>query len=308
MQAKPQLPDFLVLGAAKSGTTSLYRYLGTHPEIYMSPIKEPRYFAFPETRPVLIGSRGVHRKRDPIIIWKIEDYCRLFEGRTSETVAGEISPPYLYCECSPGAIQKMIPHAKLIAILRDPSDRAFSQYCNNRRNGREPLRNFAAALAAEDKRIAAGWLYIYHYRTRGYYVRQLKRYLELFPREQILVLIYDDMVADCNGLLAKICTFLGVDAAHRFDTTERHNVNSGIPRSLFLNRFLHSVGPMKQLLRALIPADVRLSTFQKISTLNLGPKPVFDPNLRRELVSAFKPDVLELEKLIERDLSAWLRD
>jgi hypothetical protein len=308
MQPRSQLPNFLVLGAAKSGTTSLYRYLATHPEIYMSPVREPRYFAFPETRPILIGPKGIRRNQDPVIIWKTEDYLRLFEGRTSEPAAGEISPPYLYCECSPGAIQKMIPHAKLIAILREPSDRAFSQYCNNRRNGREPLRDFAAALAAEDKRIAAGWWYIYHYRNRGFYVKQLKRYLELFPREQMLVLLYDDMVADCDGLLEKICTFLGVDANYRFDTRERHNINNGIPRSLLFNRFLNSVGPMKQLVRALIPADVRLSTFQKMSDLNLGPKPLFDPNLRRELVSAFRPDVLELQKLIDRDLSAWLRD
>jgi hypothetical protein len=308
MQSKSQLPDFLVLGAAKSGTTSLYKYLGSHPEIYMSPIKEPRYFAFPNTRPVLIGPKGVHPKDDPVIIWKTEDYRRLFAGRTTEAVAGEISPPYLYCDCSPVAIKKMIPHARLIAILREPSARAFSQYCNNRRNGREPLRNFAAAIAAEDKRIAAGWMYIYHYRARGFYVRQLKRYLELFPREQMLVLLYDDMVADCNGLLAKICSFLGVDANYRFDTTTRHNVNDGMPRSLFLNRFLHSVGPVKQLIRALMPADVRLTMFRKMSDLNLGPTPVFDPNLRWELAAAFEQDVLELEKLIDRDLSAWLRN
>jgi hypothetical protein len=308
MQSRSQLPNFLVLGAAKSGTTSLFRYLKQHPDIYLSPVKEPKYFAFPETRPSIIGPDSKRRNQDPTTIWRMQDYLRLFEERTCETAAGEISPQYLYCECSPKAIHREIPHAKLIAILRDPSDRAYSHFCHSRRDGREPLRDFAAALAAEDKRIQAGWWFNFHYRNRGYYAKQLRRYMELFPREQMLVLLYDDMVADCDGLLAKICTFLGVDAAHRFNTNEHHNVTYGIPRSVFLERFLHSVGPMKRLIRALIPAGARLSTFRKLSALNLGPKPAFDPSLRRELVEDFRSDILDLEKLIDRDLSAWLRD
>jgi hypothetical protein len=307
MPPSSQLPNFLILGAAKAGTTSLHSYLKTHPGIYLSPIKEPLYFAFPETRPVFTGPNSKRRNQDPTIIWKIEDYRRLFAGRTSEPAAGEVSPQYLYRECSPGAIRKLIPEAKLIAILRDPADRAYSHFCHSRRDGREPLSDFAEALAAEDKRIAAGWWFNFHYRNRGYYAKQLKRYLELFPREQILVLLYDDMVSDCQGLLRRICAFLGVDENHGFDTTERHNVTIGIPRSLFLDRFLNSTGPAKRLIRRIVPADVRLSTFHRLNALNLAPQPAFDPSVRRQLVSAFKPDILELEQLIDRDLSAWLR-
>jgi hypothetical protein len=307
MRSSSQLPNFLVLGAAKAGTTSLHRYLKSHPGIYMSPIKEPRYFAFPETRPYFAGPGSKKLNREQLIIWKIDDYRRLFEGRNSEPAAGEISPQYLYCECSPGAIRKLIPEAKLIAILRDPADRAYSHFCHSRRDGREPLSDFAAALAAEDKRIAAGWWFNFHYRNRGYYARQLKRYLKLFPREQILVLFYDDMVTNCPGLLRKICAFLGVDENHDFDTTEHHNVTYGVPRSVFWDRFLNSTGLAKRLIRTIMPADARLSAFHRLSALNLAPKPAFDPEVRRQLVSAFMPDILELEQLIGRDLSAWLQ-
>ncbi len=297
-----QLPDFLVIGTVKSGTTSLYRYLKSHPEIYLSPIKEPRYFAFPDARPVFVGP---HRTLP--VVWRIEDYRRLFEARTTEPVAGEMSPLYLYQQCSPGAIRKLIPNAKLIAILRDPAERAYSHFCHNRRDGHEPLADFAAALDAEEKRIAKGWWSKYHYRNHGYYARQLRRYLEFFPREQMLILVYDDMVADCHGFLKRICSFLGVDENHSFDTSERDNVTVGIPRTFILRRLLRSAGPAKSMLRGSVPLKTRSGLFQRFSKLLWAPKPEFRPGVRAQLVSEFKPDILELQQLINRDLSPWLR-
>ena len=307
MQCHSRLPNFLIIGTAKAGTTSLHRYLGTNPQIYLSPIKEPKYFAFPETPPIFKGPDSDHRNYGLGVVWKLEEYRRLFEGRTNELAAGEISPQYLYCECSPGAIRQLIPEARLIAILRDPSDRAYSHFCHSRRDGREPLADFGAALAAEDKRIAAGWWFNFHYRNRGYYAKQLKRYLEIFPRDQILVLLYEDMAADCPGFLRRICSFLEVDETFEFDVTERHNMTRGIPRSLLFSRFLHSTGRAKHFFRALVPAHARRSVFKRLDSANLGPKPVFDPEIRRQLVSQFKTDILELEQLIDRDLSAWMR-
>jgi hypothetical protein len=301
-QTASQLPNFLVIGAPKSGTTSLYRYLKSHPEIYLSPIKEPRYFAFPDTRPVFVGP---HRTLP--VVWKIADYRRLFEARTTQPVAGEMSPLYLYHQCSPGAIHKLIPNAKLIAILRDPAERAYSHFCHNRRDGLEPLADFAAALDAEEKRIAKGWYSKYHYRNHGYYARQLRRYLELFPREQMLILVYDDMVADCPGFLKRICSFLGVDENHSFDTSERDNVTVGIPRTFILRRLLSSAGPAKRTIRGTVPLKMRSSLFHRFSKLLWAPKPEFRPEVRAQLVSEFKPDILELEQIINRDLSPWLR-
>ena len=297
-----QLPDFLVLGACKAGTTSLYRYLKSHPEIYLSPIKEPRYFAFPETGPV-----SVRPRRNVRGVWKIEDYRRLFAARTTERVAGEMSPLYLYSTCAPGAIRKLIPNAKLIAILRNPAERAYSHFCHNRRDGYEPLADFSAALDAEEKRIAEGWWSSFHYRNQGCYVRQLKRYLALFPREQMLIQVYDDMVADCHGFLKRICSFLGVDENHSFDTSERDNVTFGIPRTFILRRLLRYAGPAKRRIQETVPLKMRSSLFQRFSKLFWAPKPEFRPGVRARLVSAFEADILELQQIINRDLSPWLR-
>ena len=301
MQSALQLPDFLVIGTAKAGTTSLYRYLKSHPGIYLSPVKEPKYFVFPETRPVFVGPH-----RTPVV-WKIADYHRLFKARTNESVAGEMSPQYLYHECSPGAIRKLIPKARLIAILRDPADRAYSHFCQNRREGIEPLSDFAAALAAEDTRIGEGWWSTFHYRHRGYYARQLKRYLELFPREQLLILVYDDLVADCHGFLKRICAFLGVDENHSFDTTKWDNVTRGIPRGRLFRRVLRSAGPAKNLIREILPAKMKASLSRGLFSLIFSPQPGFRPCVRAQLVSEFKPDILELQEIIGRDLSPWLR-
>jgi len=297
-----QLPDFLVIGPPKAGTTSLYRYFKTHPEVYLSPIKEPRYFAFAGNGPVDGGLHGNVRK-----VWRIEDYRRLFEARTTEAVAGEMSPQYLYSQHAPGAIRTLIPDAKLIAILRDPAERAYSHYCHNRRDGREPLADFAAALDAEEKRISEGWWASYHYRNQGYYTRQLKRYLGLFPREQMLILVFDDMVADCQGFLRRVCSYLGVDENHPFDTSERDNVTFGIPRTFLLRRILRSAAPAKRAIRRTVPLKMRSSLFHWFSKLIWAPKPEFQPALRAQLVSKFKPDILELQQIINRDLSPWLR-
>jgi len=296
------LPDFLVIGAARAGTTSLYRYLKSHPQIYLSPIKEHKYFAYPETRPILVGPH-----RTTPIVWKLEDYRRLFQTRAGEIAAGEMSPQYLYTECSPAAIRKLIPEAKLIAILRDPAERAFSHFCHNRSGGIESLSDFRAALAAEDERIAQGWWPAFHYRNRGYYSRQLRRYFALFPREQMLILFFDDLVADCHEFLRKICAFLGVDENQPFDTSERDNATIGIPRSSVLRRFLRSAGTAKRMIRAVLPEGTRSRLFDRFSRVIWNPTPVFQPGVRAQLVSDFKPDIQALQEVIGRDLSAWLR-
>ena len=302
MRPESQLPDFLVIGTAKAGTTSLYRYLKTHPQIYLSPIKEPNYFIFPGTRPVIAGP---HRRR--LVVWKTKEYCRLFQARADEFAAGEMSLQYLYHESSPGAIRKLIPQAKLIAILRDPADRAHSHFCQNVRDGFEPISDFSAALAAEEQRIARAWWSSFHYRNRGYYARQLRRYLELFPREQMLILLYDDMVTDCPGALRRICEFLGVDPNFAFDTSQRDNVTYGIPRSRLLRSVLRSAGRVKSAIRSVYPSVTDSGLFHGVSSVILNPKPVMQPEVRARLVTEFKPDILELQEIVGRDLSTWLR-
>lgn len=298
------LPDFLIIGAPKSGTTSLYRYLGSHPEIYMSPIKEPHYFAYPDRRPRWQGpsSKGPH----PTIVWTLDGYQRLFARCTLEKVAGEASTGYLYSPQAPQAIKEIIPGARLIVVLRHPADRAYSQFCQERRLGMEPLRDFAAALAPEEERIRLCWSERFYYRANGLYGTHLKRYYSLFPKQQLLILLYEDLVADVSEVLRKICRFLGVDDQFRFDTSEHHNVTRTVARSSQVRRMLGQEHFTKSVFRLICPHRLRDDLFHKLTALNSAPKPPFAPELRRELVAFYRADVLKLQKLIDRDLSMWL--
>ena len=165
------MPNFLMVGAQKCGTPSLYYYLKQHPQIYMSPVKEAHFFDVEEgEKPDF--RRASHSSRP---VSGIEDYRALFAGVKDETAIGEASPSYVYIPEAPRRIRSRLPDAKLIAILRDPADRAYSAFLHTSRSGREPLTDFAQALREEEDRIRNGWHPLYHYRERGFYHAQLKR-------------------------------------------------------------------------------------------------------------------------------------
>ncbi len=183
------LPNFLIIGAAKSGTTSLYVYLMQHPEIYMSPVKETHFFSFDSESKMTKGPG------DPIhkAITDFNEYQALFDGVTDEKAIGEASTSYLYRPEAPGRIHKILPDAKLIAILRNPADRAFSAYMHVVRDERETAKDFAEALSYEENRKAAGWEPIWHFTSVGHYYEHLKRYYDLFHPDQIKVYLHEDL-------------------------------------------------------------------------------------------------------------------
>jgi hypothetical protein len=230
------LPTFLVIGATKGGTTSLYHYLDQHPDIYMShPVKEPKFFTAEEGSVVREnGAKGWHVSAGHIT--KLADYQALFRGATAERARGEASPQYLYYPEVPERIHRRLPEVELIAILRHPVARAYSAFLHQTRDGMEPQTNFAAALADEPRRIAEGWSPLYHYRAQGFYHEQLSRYYRLFDPAKIHVYLYDDLQKDPLGLMQRIYRDVGVDAAFRPSLEVQHNI-SGVPK----NRALHSV-------------------------------------------------------------------
>jgi hypothetical protein len=299
-----KLPDFLIIGAPKSGTTSLYHYIAQHPRVFMSAVKEPRYFAFPDRRPTYRGTGG--RRYNRQVIWKFADYQRLFANCRDHTVAGEASATYLWSPSAPAAIRRVIPGARLVAILRQPADRAFSHYCHNRRMGLEPLDDFEAALAAEAPRIAQGWCPNVHYRARGRYAEQLARYLSVFPREQLRIFLYEELEQQTARVVADLCAFIGVEP-RTLDVSTRHNVTLGLPRHPWLHRLIASETTGRAIARRLLPESVRRAVFQKIYLRNLDPVAPPRPEVRRALTEYFRDDIGALERLTDRDLSAWLR-
>lgn len=274
------LPNFLVIGAPRCGTTWIDENLRQHPEIYMPPKKELHFF-------------DRHYDRG------IGYYESLFAGWNGEKAVGEATPDYLHGLYTshgldvPGLIGKHLPHAKLIASLRNPVDRAYSHFMNVKAKHEHNLE-----LTFEDKlRKVRGEAEII---KEGFYADHLKRYYELFPPESILVLLYDELVTDPRAFLQRIFRFLGVDA--EFETTAaaaRINMAAGkkhLARSL----------PLWYLSRALSRLDAhRLS--ERIRKLNSRPEPGMSAETRRMLIDTYREKNAELEELIGRNLGHWSR-
>ncbi len=302
------MPNFLVIGAGKSGTTALYYYLKQHPQIYMSPMKEPKFFAYEGQKLDFRGPSGT--KVSQTSITDIEAYRALFQAVSNEIAIGEVSPEYLYNPRAPERIRHHIPNAKLIAILRNPVDRAYAGYLMQVREGRESYTDFAQALEAEETRIRDNWTFG-HYASGGFYYTQLKRYFDLFNQNQIKVYLNEDLNTNAPGLLKDIFQFLEVDNAFLPDLSVRYNV-SGAPKNKLLHALVVGINPIKPALKTLLPKGLETILNERYNNLraryfqyNLV-KPQLSPEVRQQLIQTYREDILKLQDLIERDLSKWL--
>jgi hypothetical protein len=297
------LPNFLVIGASKSGTTSLYYYLQQHPDVYMSPVKEPRFFAL-EGRKLDFRGPGAQERINRWAVTDIEEYRALFEGVEGEKAIGEASPTYLHSPQAPGRIKHYVPEARLIALLRNPVQRAYSAYVQHVRDGREPL-SFSEALREEEGRLRDNWSPGWGYKRIGFYHRHLKRYYEMFGEERIKVYLYEELSEDPVGVSRDIFRFLGVDDAFEPDTSLRHNP-SGIPRSRALLGLVKRPNAVKSALKPLLPGGVRKRISVNVQNWMLEKAPPLPEEARGELAEAYREDILGLQDLIGRDLSGWL--
>lgn len=302
--ARVRKPNFFVIGAMKAGTTSLYQYLRQHPSVFMSTVKEPHYFAFPNSRPVFSGP-GDREAADAMLVTDRRKYLALFRGADPGQLSGEASAMYLYVPESADRIKAEVPDAKIIAILRNPADRAYSSYLHLVRDGRESVDAFASAVTLERDRIANGWMPIWHYTNAGRYVTSLAHYLHVFGKSQVKVLLYEDLVQDGTKAAQELFAFLGVDDRFVPETGLVFN-RSGIPRSRALFALVKKPNPIRAVLRPLIRGQLRDRLSERMLQLNMSAAPSFDPELRGSLVADFKDDNLRLQDVLERDLSSWL--
>jgi hypothetical protein len=301
------MPSFLMIGAAKSGTSAIYAYLEQHPDIFTCDVKETGFFAFEGSSPNFRGPGD--RIMNRWFVTDLEKYRSLFRGSQSHRAVGESSDLYLYYPEAASRIRRYIPDAKLIAVLRNPVDRAYSGYRFLVRDGREPLPTFEAAVEAETWRIAADWLPIWHHTMRGYYYRQLKHYFDVFDRSQLQIHLYDDFVADPLGVMQEIFRFVGVDVSFVPDMSVRHNV-SGTPRSRLLHAVLARPNAAKDFAKTFVPQRVRghlRRTRAILMERNTMPgEPKLASQTRRALAARFQEDIRQLSQLLGRDLSRWL--
>jgi hypothetical protein len=293
------LPDFLIIGAAKSGTTSLYEYLGQHPQVYKSPIKEPRFFAYGESTQQFNGPG------DSSIgyISHLADYQRLFAEATPTQIIGEASPIYLYSGRARERIRQYVPDVKLIAILRHPADRAFSHFLDRVREGTETPLDFSAALKAEPERKSHNWYPHWLYRERGYYYRQLAAYYAVFPAEQIRVFLYDDLQTAPLALMQSIFRFLEVDDRFCPDLAQKYNEGGYWLKNRRTWTWLRT-SRLKNIVKASLPSALYQNLKQRVFS-QMVVKARLSTELRAEMTADYREDILHLQELIGRDLSHW---
>ena len=289
------LPNFIVIGAAKAGTTALYWYLAEHPAIYMSPVKETNYFAYGvDARGGLLwGDPEVHR----FGVKTLAEYEALFDGAGSTTAVGEASTMYLECPQAAGRIREAIPSARIICGLRDPVDRAYSDYqmfLRNRGRRLEPARDLAPDAAWV--RADSHWMKI------GRYHDQLARYYDLFPRERIHVFLFDDLQRNTLAVVQQIYRFLGVDPNFVPDLATPHNVG-GMPSNVLLERILTN-----RALRAAVEPWMSTGAanwFRRLRTKSMRKAPALPPALKATLRRQFHDDISRTSTLIGRSLDHW---
>lgn len=298
-----RMPNFFIIGAARTGTSSLYEYMRQHPDIWFSPVKEPMFFALEGAKPDFRGpgdDREINRKS----VADLAAYQALFSAASSRKAVGEASANYLYSQRAAARIRQYVPEAKMIAVLRNPVERAYSSFLYMIRDRREPLRDFAEALEQEDKRIAEHWEHIWHYAQMGFYSSQLQRFYALFEKDRIHVYLNEELKKDAPGLLKNVFGFLEVDDTFRPDTSVAYN-EGGVPKRKLLNAVLTRPSVVKRLLRPFMPAAA-MKFYTRLKHSNLD-KPPLDADVRARLVALYRDDVLRLQDMIGKDLSAWLK-
>ena len=294
--------DFIVAGAAKSGTTSLYHFLNSHPDIFIPEVKECRFFSKLDKQFSGLGAEYFANEG----ITEDEEYEKLFHGH-EQHVCGDISNDYLYYHGR--SIENIVKyvglHVRIIIILRNPVDRAFSSYMHHIREGWETL-DFRKALDFEEQRIKENWGWTYHFKNAGLYSEGVRNYMNTFKNTRIY--LYEDLQRR-EWLINDICQFLNVDP----DLIEDHLIKkfnkSGRPRFRFINDFSNGNGKtaklIKPIVKRILPNKIRMELKQKIKDVNLINEVITNED-RAYLIDYYQEDIKKLETVIQRDLSGWL--
>jgi hypothetical protein len=291
-----RLPNLIIPGAAKAGTTTIHHFLGQHPEIFLPRVKEPHFFSND-----VVWERGV------------ETYVRThFERAAGFAVRAEVTPHYLFYEKAARRIAKVLPasHQRLLVILRDPVARAYSLYWNMVHEGHETL-SFEEALAQEDGREGVPEIerlggIRWQYYASGLYAKQLECWFRYFTRERFLFVLTEDLQSDPAGTMDRVFSFVGLTPLKSIDTAPR-NV-AALPRSAALQRFLRRPNRIRKLLGTLLPTRWKVNLVESMLRANRRrfEYPPMHVETERVLRERFAADVEQLQSLIGRDLSAWL--
>ena len=301
---KSKLPNFLIVGAAKSGTSSLHNYLNQHPDIFMPTftsaglkVKEPRF---------LIKNKV--KNRLPKGIWKYEDYKSLFDGVNNEIAIGESTVLYLYYynEAIKNIKRYLTEDVRIIIMLRNPIDRAYSAYLFASRTHQEN-QNFKEALMNARKRFDEDETLspMILYKELGLYFEMVKAYMKNFKKVHII--LYDDFVSQTDIEVQEVLDFLNISKRISIDTNRV--INSGGKRwdSRTVKDLLMGEGILKQFIKFLLPQKLRFIIKKRLTNIFTSNAKSMNESIKRDLFEYYKKDIQLLENLINKDLSQWKR-
>jgi hypothetical protein len=304
-QACAGLPDFLIIGAPKAGSTALHAALAQHPDLYLSPVKEPKFFMCDGPPEPQRGPGDAHSVRE--WIWERDRYESLFASAPAGARKGESTPFYLWDREAHRRMRALVPDVKLIAVLRDPVDRAYSNWTHMWCDGLEPEASFVQACLAEPERVAQGWAPFWRYLELGRYGEQLEDLCRWFPPAQVHLLRYRDLVDEHDRTLDRICEFLGVRTG-LISQAPSQNVSTWVEPTR-VNLALQSVVRAGAGIGRWFPPQVwRRASAPLLTALHRrrGDRPDLPPEDRQRLAARFVDDVRRLEGLTGESYEDWL--
>lgn len=290
------MPNFLIVGAAKSGTTSLYRYLSQHPDIFMPKWKELSFFIKDPFGPI-------DKVKKP------EYYCRVFAKVQNQSAIGEASTSYLVDESAPKRIKEVLGTIKILIVLRDPVEMSYSLYNHQARKEGETLKTFEAALEAEEgrrrdhcfRKKCYGWHANYYYYHRGLYFGQVKRYLDTFSKDNVMIFLFEEFISDPVWIAQRAFRFLGVDDSF-VPVIKVHNPAGNI---LNIPRFWEDAGLFQKTVSFVFSRNLIRKIPFLLRNIDRKPPQPINPTTAQRLRKRFHDDICSLEQLIGRDLSTW---
>jgi hypothetical protein len=300
------LPDFLIAGVPKAGTTALHAALVRHPDLFLPTVKEPKFFLSDGPPPTTGGPGDVQTYQEHV--WRREEYEALFDPAPAGTLCGEATPFYLYDRGAHDRMAKLVPDAKLVLLLRDPVDRAHSNWTHLWNAGLEAEADFLAACAAEASRRAAGWADFWHYVNLGRYGEQLEHLYTRFDRDQVLVLRYRELKDDPAATLDRVCAFLGVRTG-LLTQIPAENVNRHVVEDNAVNDVLRGLLRVGGEIGQHVPIPLRLAFRGPLLTAlhrKRGRRPVTTPQEREALLPLFAADIALLQEVTGQSYADWL--
>ena len=303
-----RLPDFFLIGAPKAGTSALHAALARHPGLFLSPVKEPKYYLCGDSPPPAYKGPGVAHSNQEWV-WQRERYRDLFDGAGEHVPCGESTPFYLYNRDARRRIAADRPDARLIVVLRDPVDRAYSTWMHLRLDGLEPCADIVEAVRREPARVDAGWAPFWHYQRLGMYGRQLADLYRHFPAEQVLLLRYKYLVDQPEATLDRVCDFLGV-ARSASPTLPADNTRRFVPdgpRARALGSVIRTGATVGQFFPPEVWRRISRPLVEQLQRGGDGARPSLTPDQRSALLEPHLPDIELLERETGESFDEWKR-